>query len=705
MKIDKEIVVDGFALVLIFLFLLSYFNPELLLSKTTIAGGDTVSHFALAYYLKNYLLPHGELIGWYPHWFAGVPMFQFYFVLPYLLMTVISYLIPLEVSFKLVSILGIFMLPLTTYLSMKLMGFKFPVPIVAAALSLMFLFLETNSYYGGNIPSTLAGEISYSISFALMVLSVGLIYKGIESKKLLIENSIVLSLVLLTHIYTAMLLCLSSLFFVLKKRMHALIYLAFIGIVAFSLAAFWALPFVLKYGYSSAPKELLQNVDISLAIIPHFIIFYILAIASSAIGIKTRDEKILYLLFIILVSIILFMFANKFVHLLYIRFLPFLYFFPLLLAADMIGKISEIIKLKTVVPILVLLIIMVWLAKTISFIPFWIKWNYSGLEGKETWNEFNSILKNMTQLSGTGRIIVEYSAAYDKYGSPRVFEVSPVFTNKSVMEGLLLESSLTFPYYYYIQKEIAADSWWPGFSIKYPDFNLTAGAEHLRLYNIQYYLVSSDTVKNAIVNNTNYEFVKQVGTFDIYKVEGDFGYAEVSKREPVLVVASDWRQISYDWFSSNNLDVPLVFVSSVDDYDLEHFRIIVRNTDDLQNAINNSTEISNSCNVNSVLSEEEINITTSCIGKPIIIKTSYFPNWQVDGAKKIYLVSPDLMMIFPEKNNVRLYYENTVIDSFGILLTVLGIVFVVATYRYSSAILKIILKNSRRILNFDFLWS
>ena len=713
---NKEAIINGAILILIFVFLVSYFKPEYILLKSTIAGGDTVSHFALVHYLKNYLIPNGKLAGWYPHWFAGVPMFQFYFVIPYLLMVLMGYLIPLEISFKLVSILGIFMLPLATYFSMKLIGFKFPTPIIASILSLTFLFLETNTYYGGNIPSTLAGEISYSISFSLMILSVGLIYRGIQSKKLLIRNSIVLALVALTHIYTAMLLLFSSLFFIIRKRVYGFLYLAVMGAIAFGLIAFWALPFVLKYNYSSAPKELLKNVDALLVYIPHFAIFYILAIMSSAIGLKNRDARIYYILFIIFVSFLLFLFANKFVRLLYIRFLPFLYFFPLLLAADMIEKIAVLTKTRTILPLLLLLVVMLWLSGSISFIPFWIKWNYSGLEGKDTWNEFNSVLNSISQLNESGRIIVEYSASYDKFGSPRVFEVSPVFTNKSVMEGLLLESSLTFPYYYYIQAEIAENTWWPGFSIKYPEFNLTKGAEHLRLYNIKYYLVSSDKVKREIVNNTNYDFLKQVGNFHIYQVKGSSAYVEPVKREPVLVVADDWKQISYDWFSSNNLDVPLVFVSNVDGYDLDHFKIIVSDKkidskngakifrlDEIEEALSMSKEITSNCKVSSVLKEEEINIDTNCFNKPLIVKISYFPNWQVNGAKRIYLTSPALMMIFPEKNNIKIYYGNTWMDYAGDLITILTILFVIIIYRYRFIIRKIVLKNSRGIIKLDFL--
>ena len=158
---NREMLVNIFILIFIFAFLLNYFKPELMLSKTTTSGGDTGSHHYLAEYLKDYLIPHGKIIGWSPGWYAGFPLFQFYFPLAYLLMVFLSYIIPYEIAFKLVTVLGTFLLPFCAFFSFRIMKFKFPAPILAAIFTLPFLFLENNSMYGGNIPSTLAGEFSW----------------------------------------------------------------------------------------------------------------------------------------------------------------------------------------------------------------------------------------------------------------------------------------------------------------------------------------------------------------------------------------------------------------------------------------------------------------------------------------------------------------------------------------------------------------
>src|SRR5262249_8968944 len=61
------------------------------------------------------------------------------------------------------------------------LGYAFPFPALGAVASLVFLFNEGNSMWGGNIPSTLAGEFAFSLGFGLAVLFFGGIYRGIET--------------------------------------------------------------------------------------------------------------------------------------------------------------------------------------------------------------------------------------------------------------------------------------------------------------------------------------------------------------------------------------------------------------------------------------------------------------------------------------------------------------------------------------------
>jgi hypothetical protein len=61
-------------------------------------------------------------------------------------------------------------------------------------------------------------------------------------------------------------------------------------------------------------------------------------------------------------------------------------------------------------------------------------------------------------------------------------------------------------------------------------------------------------------------------------------------------------------------------------------------------------------------------------GTPVVVRTSYFPNWKATGADGPYRISPNLMVVVPTSTHVRLYYGWTGVDLAGWALTGLGAV-------------------------------
>jgi uncharacterized membrane protein len=72
-------------------------HPSLLFSSTTITGGDTGAHLATAAYLRTSIF-HLNVTPWYPGWFAGMPSYSYYFVLPDALAALGSYVIGFAVA-------------------------------------------------------------------------------------------------------------------------------------------------------------------------------------------------------------------------------------------------------------------------------------------------------------------------------------------------------------------------------------------------------------------------------------------------------------------------------------------------------------------------------------------------------------------------------------------------------------------------------
>ena len=205
LRLDKKAVKKIFAaiiLLLLTIFILSYFDIKLIFLNTTPTGGDIPAHNYLVSHLKNSLLNQGKIISWAQGWWAGFPMFQYYFCLPYLITVLLGFLIPLNIAFKIMSILGILGLPVCVYYSLKWMGFEDDINMLGAISMVPFLFTTAHNMWGVNIYSTLAGEIGNSIGFSIMVLFLGSFYKDIKEVKFSLRTIILYVLLFSAHFFT-----------------------------------------------------------------------------------------------------------------------------------------------------------------------------------------------------------------------------------------------------------------------------------------------------------------------------------------------------------------------------------------------------------------------------------------------------------------------------------------------------------------------
>jgi hypothetical protein len=232
------------------LIILAVLNPWLLVSATTPTGGDMGAHVYGPAFLRDTLLPEGRILGWSNDWFAGFPAFYFYFPLPSLTIVGLDLVLPYGAAFKIVTVLGVIALPAAVYFHARALLLGRTVALVASGAGVVFAFMESFSIYGGNIASTLAGEFSYSWSFALSLVYLGLLIKGVrEDRRYLKWAALALAATALSHVLTTIVAVFASLFVLGWKRGlgRTLITWAW----GFAIAAFWALPLIARIGLSS----------------------------------------------------------------------------------------------------------------------------------------------------------------------------------------------------------------------------------------------------------------------------------------------------------------------------------------------------------------------------------------------------------------------------------------------------------------------
>ena len=137
----------------------------------------------------------------------------------------------------------------------------------------------------------------------------------------------------------------------------------------------------------------------------------------------------------------------------------------------------------------------------------WIKWNYTGYEGKSTYSQYQQINNFIASLP-PGRVMVEHSATINDFGTERAFELIPYWTEldaengngiaQPTMEGTLMEASFTAPFHFINQAELSEEPSDAISGISYPPLDIPNGLTHLQLMNIPYLLTVSSQVTSAV---------------------------------------------------------------------------------------------------------------------------------------------------------------------------------------------------------------
>jgi hypothetical protein len=229
------------------------FRPALLHTPTIGAGGDTPFHIPTFFWFFDHLLPAARLHGWYPGAFLGHPLLLYYFPLPFVLMSTMAPGLGLPVAFKVGAALGAFLLPPAAYAAVRLLGFRFPAPLLAAGASLVFLFVEENPIWGGTIVSTLAGEFAYAYGTALALVTLGFGYRAYSRGRKPWGTAALLALTALTHGYAVLWagLGLTYLLYPSRRPFRTLGWLLGVAVTAFALAGVTLVPLLAGWGWTT----------------------------------------------------------------------------------------------------------------------------------------------------------------------------------------------------------------------------------------------------------------------------------------------------------------------------------------------------------------------------------------------------------------------------------------------------------------------
>jgi hypothetical protein len=344
--------------------------------------------------------------------------------------------------------------------------------------------------------------------------------------------------------------------------------------------------------------------------------------------------------------------------------------------------------------------------QTRDFLPYWARYNYTGYQGgkpedftQKSWPEYRAFMDTANSLA-PGRMAWEGGDAIGAYGTTDSLMLLPYWTHGRIasMEGLYYESSATTPYHFLMIATLAQGPSDPVRALPYKtiaDFDL--GVRYLQVMGVRYYAAFSDAAKAAAAKNPALSVVATVPDLDnkppsgwtFYEVadaptvqglayqpvvvddlHADPSWTCEGAPKPVGATASDselsaWECTAVPWFGDPvALDRPLTDggPSGWTRAPAATARAVPKKAVPPVTVTHIHT------------TESSISFDVDRTGVPVMVKTSYFPNWEAEGADGPWRATPNFMVVVPTAKHVTLTYGTTSAEWAGRVLTLVGLV-------------------------------
>ncbi len=668
-----EAAIDALGLLALLAMVGHALRPDLIVLPTLAAGGDTPGHFAAAAFFAERLLPEGRLHGWFAGAYLGHPLGLYYFPLPFVLMAALAPLVGLPVAFKLVMAAGAWLLPLTAWAALRLLGLRFPAPLAGACAAAVFLFVPDNPIWGGTLSSMLAGEFCYAWGLLFALLFLGAVYRAYGRDRGPLAPALLLSLAALSHGYAVLWAGASALFLLAgsRKPARALGFLLSVAGLAFALAGVFLLPLLWDWGWTTAyddpwievgPRQL-----VPLLLLPLFGLAASGLLAAFARGRREGgvDRRLLFLVFAAGAAAVLAVAAEGF-GLIGARLWPFAQLALALVGGVAAGEWSRR-RALLLAPALVLATLG-GIQANAGLVRAWAEWDFGGLERKPLAPAFRALAEALRR-GGDARVAVEHHAAWEQAGSARVFDLLPQLAGRATLEGLYNQAGLHAHAVYYLASELSPRAPNPFRRRTYSTFDPHTALLRLPLFNAGDVVAVSAELRAALRSSPLVTSAARVEPFEVFRLQGrDAGYVEPLLFQPVRAPRADWRERAYRWLQRKPPARALLVFSD----DARRFPLVERDAwlAPPEVALPGASDV----RVHSRLEAEALELTTSHPGHPLLVKVSYHPRWRAQGADGPFLVSPAMMLVIPRQTRVRLEYAaRTGADRLGLLLTLAGL--------------------------------
>ena len=336
--------------------------------------------------------------------------------------------------------------------------------------------------------------------------------------------------------------------------------------------------------------------------------------------------------------------------------------------------------------------------------PYWVQYNFEGYEGRsptadgggsdEYWDLVDT-MELIGERRGCGPALWEYEAGrLGSYGTPMAPMLLPFWTDRCIasMEGLYFEASATTPYHFLMQSELSSAPSRAQRDLPYSGLDVVRGVEHMRLMGVRYYMAfSPDAVRQArSVPGLTEVGTTSLGPWIVFEVAGHAGAVGLD-RLPVVVEGLDdsdeeWLEAAVGAFGAGpdrptlaadgpeswpRMSLPDVGAASRDEGGREE---VMRRLSGVLATAAPVVGVEAAEVTEMVRDDHSISFSVDRVGSPVLVRTSYFPNWSASGAEGPWRVTPNLMVVVPTDTEVRLDYGRSGVEWFAAAVTLFALV-------------------------------
>lgn len=770
---------------------------SLVLRNTTANGGDMGAHVYWPWFLERNWFTKLRIAGWSPSWYSGFPVGQYYFPFPALLTAAFDLILPYNVAFKLVTVLGPVLLPVAAYHLADQLELPWPSPALFSVSALAYEFAlrtvnGTNTWtiYGGNLASALAGEFSFTLALTLALFFLATLAHTLRTGRRPWLPAVLLAAAVTSHVVVALFAAFAGIvLWLFLKPGRTWRIAAPVGTVALLLSAVWVVPLLATNAFTSSMRYEKKPVAPAgegnwLFRFPWWVWVFLVAAIVGA-GFWRRRFTWMFVLWAAVFGVAYWVWPQD-LAIWNTRFIPFYFlaiaFLAALGAAELVrvagylvvaatGWIAEGDRLdrldafyaeqaaraeeaaasetdaayvweppppdltrrgarqsrarRTFVMGLTIVVVTGALSVAVgraankeggSIASGWSGWNYGGYESLDAWPEYRDLMSRVGALA-PGRLLWEPSSgepdAINTYGTSLALELLPYWTNGRIgsQEGLYFEASGTKDAHFLTVSELAQHPSNPVRGLVYGTTgDFARGVRHAQMLGVRYLMFWTPESQTLADQNpdlrqvltvpdpklwaahwdstaTEQDRAQAAPGWKVYEIK-NWSLAEGMTTTPVVAqtkagtkstcwpnTAKDtidtkltgWECATNPWFMDDRrLDQPMA-ESGPNEWTRAQAAAI--------GATAKGAPIENPAVVTNVVEKNDrISFRVDQVGKPVVVKTSFFPNWTARGARGPWRLAPNLMVVIPTSNDVSLSYDMTRAEWAGRIGTLIGLV-------------------------------